>query len=112
MLLVDAMDLGLHLGMPALDQDGEFTDQPSRGADQPSLSRRTRHSAQATLGACGRLYVFSETISHEIEHASGERVARTYLQAAAERCLMGVGQGPDPSKRCEDLGPLQRYVRF
>ena len=28
--MVDAMDLGLHLGMPALDQDGEFTDQPER----------------------------------------------------------------------------------
>ena len=30
MLLVDAIDLGLHLGMPTLDQDGEFADQPSR----------------------------------------------------------------------------------
>jgi hypothetical protein len=30
MLLVDAIDLGLHLGMPALDRDGEFTHQPSR----------------------------------------------------------------------------------
>jgi hypothetical protein len=30
MLLVDAIDLGLNLGMPALDQDGEFADQPSR----------------------------------------------------------------------------------
>jgi hypothetical protein len=29
-LPVDAIDLGLHLGMPALDQDGEFTDQPAR----------------------------------------------------------------------------------
>ena len=31
MLLVDAIDLGLHFGMPALDQDGEFTDQPVGG---------------------------------------------------------------------------------
>jgi hypothetical protein len=30
MLLVNAVDLGLHLGMPALDQDGEFTHQPAR----------------------------------------------------------------------------------
>ena len=30
MLLVDAIDLGLQLGMPALDQDRELTDQPSR----------------------------------------------------------------------------------
>ena len=30
MLLVDAINLGLHLGMPALDQDRELTDQPSR----------------------------------------------------------------------------------
>ena len=30
MFLVEAIDLGLHLGMPALDQDGEFTHQPSR----------------------------------------------------------------------------------
>jgi len=30
MLLVDAIDLGLHLGMPALDQDGECTHQSSR----------------------------------------------------------------------------------
>src|SRR4051794_12060779 len=30
MLLVDAINLGLHLGMPALDQDREFADQPSR----------------------------------------------------------------------------------
>jgi hypothetical protein len=30
MFLVDAIDLGLDLGMPALDQDGEFADQPSR----------------------------------------------------------------------------------
>jgi len=30
MFLVDAIDLGLHLGMPALDEDGEFTNQPSR----------------------------------------------------------------------------------
>jgi hypothetical protein len=29
-LLLDAIDLDLHLGMPALDQDGEFTDQPAR----------------------------------------------------------------------------------
>jgi hypothetical protein len=29
-LLVDAINLGLHLGMPALDQDREFADQPSR----------------------------------------------------------------------------------
>jgi hypothetical protein len=30
MFLVDAIDLGLHLGMPALDQDGECTHQSSR----------------------------------------------------------------------------------
>jgi hypothetical protein len=30
MLLVDAIDLGLNFGMPTLDQDGEFTHQPSR----------------------------------------------------------------------------------
>ena len=30
MLLVDAINLGLHLGMPALDQDRELADQPSR----------------------------------------------------------------------------------
>ena len=30
MFLVDAINLGLYLGMPALDQDGEFADQPSR----------------------------------------------------------------------------------
>ena len=30
MLPVNAIDLGLHLGMPALDQDRELTDQPSR----------------------------------------------------------------------------------
>ena len=30
MLLVDAIDLGLHLGMPALDHDGKFTHQPAR----------------------------------------------------------------------------------
>ena len=30
MLLVDAINLGLHLGMPALDQDRDFADQPSR----------------------------------------------------------------------------------
>jgi hypothetical protein len=30
MLLVDAINLGLHLGMPVLDQDREFADQPSR----------------------------------------------------------------------------------
>ena len=30
MLLVDAIDLNLHLGMPALHQDGEFADQSSR----------------------------------------------------------------------------------
>ena len=29
MLPVGAIDLGLHLGMPALDQDREFADQPS-----------------------------------------------------------------------------------
>jgi hypothetical protein len=31
MLLVDAIDLGLYLGMPALDQDGEFTHQQDGG---------------------------------------------------------------------------------
>ena len=30
MLPVNAIDLGVHLGMPALDQDRELTDQPSR----------------------------------------------------------------------------------
>ena len=30
MLFVDAIDLGLHLWRPALDQDGEFADQPAR----------------------------------------------------------------------------------
>ena len=30
MLPANAIDLGLHLGMPALDQDRELTDQPSR----------------------------------------------------------------------------------
>jgi hypothetical protein len=30
MFLVDAINLGLHLGMPALAQDGEFAGQPSR----------------------------------------------------------------------------------
>ena len=30
MLLVDAINLGLHLGMPALDEDGEFADQSAR----------------------------------------------------------------------------------
>ena len=30
MLPVNAMDLGLHLGMPALDKNRELTDQPSR----------------------------------------------------------------------------------
>jgi hypothetical protein len=30
MLLVNAVNLGLHLGMPALDQDGEFTHLPAR----------------------------------------------------------------------------------
>ena len=30
MVPIDAIDLGLHLWMPALDQDREFADQPSR----------------------------------------------------------------------------------
>ena len=30
MFLVDEIDPGLHLGMPALDQHGEFTHQPAR----------------------------------------------------------------------------------
>ena len=41
-LLVDAIDLSLHLGMPALHQDGEFPDQSSRAKPlEQDFLRRT-----------------------------------------------------------------------
>ena len=51
MLLVDAIDLGLHLGMPALDQDREFTDQPSERNQSNRISSAGR---LAKTSACER----------------------------------------------------------
>ena len=42
MLLVDEIDPGLHLGMPALDQDGEFADQPSERNQSNRISSAGR----------------------------------------------------------------------
>jgi hypothetical protein len=59
MLLVDAINLGLHLGMPALEQDGEFTHQPSRarsriGFTLLSAGQATASAVNASLSELGR----------------------------------------------------------
>ena len=53
MLLVDAIDLGLHLGMPALDYDREFADQPSRAkpVEQNFLAGRLAKASAAAVSA-------------------------------------------------------------
>ena len=54
MLLVDAIDfLGLHLGKPALDQDGEFADQSSRTKPfkQDFLSRAFAKASASVVNA-------------------------------------------------------------
>ena len=50
MLPVNAIDLGLHLGIPALDQDGEFADQPSERNQSKRISSAGR-SAKASASA-------------------------------------------------------------
>ena len=53
MLLVDAIDLGLHLGMPALDYDREFADQPSRATpvEQNFLAGRLAKASASAVSA-------------------------------------------------------------
>ena len=67
MLPVNAIDLGLHLGMPALDQDRELTDQPSRAkpGGLAQTSARTGYVTRITgrtshpLGAAPCLSLFA-----------------------------------------------------
>ena len=54
MLPVNAIDLGLHLGMPALDQDGELTDQPSRA--KPVEQDFLRRSFGQDIGQCSQCF--------------------------------------------------------
>ena len=52
MLLVNAINLGLHLGMPALDQDRELTDQPSRA--KPVEKDFLRRALGQGVGQCSQ----------------------------------------------------------
>ena len=50
MFLLDAINLGLHVRVPALDQDGEFTRQPTRAKPVEYISSAghlTKASARA-----------------------------------------------------------------
>ena len=111
MLSVAAIDLGLHVEMPTLDQDGEFADQPSRAKHSNRISsagRLAKASASAVRASLRGITRHPPTTQGR-ESANKMGLPTRHLEPEGARVLKSTGGKPKTPTLSRAVGFCEAY---